>query len=72
MTSVLALLKTFTYSRRSKRTEGRLTCDGLSHKDGGGTPFSVVHFFAEHLDEREADVIVAMVRSIRVATPHLD
>ena len=58
--------------RSASRVEGKIEFSGLTYKDQSSSPWTIVHYMAEGLSAREAQLIVRMIGSIAVTRPHLD
>jgi hypothetical protein len=57
--------------RSSDRIEGLMTFQGLTYKDSAGSPFTSLHYFADHLSAADLKVVAAMVGSISIAKKDL-
>jgi hypothetical protein len=62
----------YPYSSKERRMEGRIMFDGLSYKTTAHSPYTYAHYFATDVNADEARIFEEIVRSIRVARPHLD
>jgi hypothetical protein len=58
--------------RSKSRVEGTIKYSGLTYKKSPSSPWTIVHYMAEHLSEGEVQLIERMIGSITVTRPHLD
>jgi hypothetical protein len=57
--------------RSASRVEGTVKFSGLTYKTTPSSPWTIVHYIAEHLSEGEVQLIERAIKSIEVTRPHL-
>ena len=58
--------------RSSDRVEGVMNFSGVTYKNTPGSPFETIHYFADHLNAHEMQVLTALLDSIHIARAHLE
>jgi hypothetical protein len=53
--------------RSAHRVDGLMSFRGVTYQDSAESPFTSIHYFADHLSRAEIKIVTAMVDSIRVA-----
>jgi hypothetical protein len=64
--------KVFKYRKSDGAIEGLLSYSGLSYKGSNQSPYTTIHYFASGLSEKEADVLLGIISSIKVVKPNLN
>jgi hypothetical protein len=58
--------------QRSDAIEGLIEFSGLTYKSSGHTPWTLIHYFCDGLDELAVRHMVGMISSIKVVQPHVE
>jgi hypothetical protein len=58
--------------QRSDAIEGVVEFSGLTYKSSGHSPWTLIHYFCDGLDEAEIRDMLGMIGSIKVVQPHVE